>query len=117
MNRSYEREARQIIQMLRPSAKKHGLKNAIVDAYLREHLPKKYQNATWDEMKRARDYRYIRETAEHYRPPFSPDLSEVYPADREIIMFEIEDRSPVTHERQRLIEYWQGTTMDGWDWW
>lgn len=88
MNYSYEREARQIVQMLRPSAKKHGLKNAVVDAYLREHLAQEYRTATWEEMKRARDYRYVREEAEHYRPPFSPDLSEIYPDDREIIMFE-----------------------------
>jgi hypothetical protein len=117
MNRSYETEARHIIQRIRPSAKKHGLQRAVVETYLRENLPKKYRGATWEEMKHARDYTAVREEAEYYRPPFNTDLSEIYPEDREIILFEIEDRSPVTPERRRLIEYWQGFTMDGWDWW
>lgn len=117
MNTSHERSARLLIQRLRPAARKHGLRRTIVEVYLREHLPKKYQRATWDEMKMSRDYETVRESAEHYRPHFNPDLSEVYPDDREIIIYEIEDKCSVTPAKFRAITFWIDVTMNDWDEW
>lgn len=117
MYRSGEASARAVIQKIRPGAIKHGLKRGIVEAYLREHLPEPFRKVSWEKMKSAPEYEYIREEAEHYRPHFLPDLCEIYPDDREIILFEIEASNRVSAARLELIEYWQGVTMDGWDWW
>ena len=117
MYQSYEAAARSIVQKLRPTAKYNGFKRAVVECYLRENLPDKYRKASWEEMKKARDYKYIREEAEHYRPPFNPDLWEFYPKDREIVVMEIEEYSPVTRERFQIVQDWVGCTMDGWSEW
>jgi hypothetical protein len=84
---------------------------------MRGHLPKKYYNSPKKDWVRCRDYKSIREEAEYYRPPFNPDLSEFYGTDREIIIYEIEDRCPVSEEKKDLIESWIGVTMDGWAAW
>lgn len=117
MKKSGEARARAVIQSIRPQARKHGLKGGIVTAYLQEFLPRKYAQCSRDEMKEARNYKWCREEAEYYRPPFAPDLSEIYVRDREIIIYEIEASSPVTKRRIDQIEYWLAMEMDAWASW
>lgn len=116
MGVSSEASARAVIQRLRPSAKKHGLSRAILDAYLREHLPDGYRSGSREEMKRAPNYNEIRNDGEYRRPHFNPDLSEVYPEDREIIIFEIQDRCPISRLKLQEIWRWIGV-LDGWAEW
>jgi hypothetical protein len=112
MHVNSETAARAVIQRLRPSARKHGLRRAVVEAFLREHLSAEFRSASWEDMKRDPHYADVREEAEYRSPPFNPDLSEVYPEDREIIAFEIQDKCPISRSKLRDIRSWVGV-LDG----
>jgi hypothetical protein len=80
-------------------------------------LPNRLRALPPIEWKSYRYYRQLREDAEYYRPPFIPDLSEFYGDDREIVVYEIEDKLAITPQKKRDIEEWIGYTMDGWSAW